>query len=185
VLFRSTAYSLAYGQFPEYTKFCKEFAVGITRTDAMTGRIEVEEQLQEHHKSNRADFYREWLESLRNNPSANGSPLEEPSTKGPAIKPETQLKQKITKGMRKTGAWPFGKELSLLVGDEGEHFELELSGCPRVEAVVGYSRGKYKYLNGARTFMKDWLAKFPKAHHLEIEVDSSRSTALLRLTAVP
>lgn len=53
-------YALAYKTPPTYEDFCKKFCVRYLETKGMRGRIEIEEELQKKHGTNKADFYINW-----------------------------------------------------------------------------------------------------------------------------
>lgn len=57
-----TFYTRAFGVAPDCKTFCEEFVVAFINTSGMTGRIEIEEQLQGEHRCNNASFYNSWQE---------------------------------------------------------------------------------------------------------------------------
>ena len=56
----SRAYELAYRTPPTYEDFCKKFCVRYLETKGMRGRIEIEEELQKKHGTNKAEYYKKW-----------------------------------------------------------------------------------------------------------------------------
>ena len=137
----------------------------------MRGRLEIEEELQEKHGSNNADFYRSW-----------GSNLHVQKITKSFTNPITQLvphRVPITAEMRKAGTWIFSKYLSEQLPEKGEAIRIILPNHERVDGRIGQSAGKF--LNQARSALKEFLIKHPRAKSFTVELGFEGETQTLTL----
>jgi hypothetical protein len=162
------AYKRAYGSFPTPQQFCSDFEVHVQETIGMRGRLEIEEELQEEHGSNNADFYRNW-----------GSNLQVYKITNPTTKPVSH-RVPITAEMRKAGTWIFSKSLAELLPDKGEVIRIILPNHERVDGRIGQSTGKF--LNQARSALKEFLSKHPGAKAFTAEPGFEGETQTLTLS---
>jgi len=165
-----SAFERAYGTFPTPEQFCEIFEVYVQDTSGMRGRLEIEEELQEKHGSNNADFYSDW----------NGqSPLPRKTKRvrkeilEPCVVP-------ITGEMRKIGTWLFAKALSDQLPEKGQPMRIIFPDGECVEGRIGFS--KAKFLNQARSALKEFVAKHPKAKSFNVELGFEGETQTLRIT---
>jgi len=161
------AYKRAYGSFPTPQQFCSDFEVHVQETIGMRGRLEIEEELQEEHGSNNADFYRNW-----------GSNLQVHKITKPTTKPVSH-RVPITAEMRKAGTWFFSKSLAEQLPNKDEVIRIILPNHERVDGRIGQSAGKF--LNQARSALKEFLAKHPRAKTFPSELGFERETQTLTL----
>ena len=140
-------------------------------TSGLRGRLEIEEELQKEHKSNNADFYREW---------AKESDVPQKANRSCKQKPESHV-VRITGEMRRTGAWVFSQVLSEQLPAKGELVRLIFPNNERVDGRIGFS--KAKFLNLARSAMKEFAAKHPKAEMFSVELgfEEETRTVLIRV----
>ena len=136
-------------------------------TSGLKGRLEIEEELQEKHGSNNADFYREWNKDA-----------DVPQKAASKEKPESHL-VRITGEMRRTGAWVFSKVLAEQLPAKGELVRLIFPNNERVDGRIGFS--KAKFLNQARSAMKEFAAKHPKAERFSVEPGFEGETHTLQI----
>jgi len=165
-----SAFERAYGKFPTPEQFCEIFEVYVQDTSRMRGRLEIEEELQEEHGSNYADFYSDW----------NGqSPLSRKTKRfrkeilEPCVVP-------ITGEMRKNGTWFFSEALSDQLPEKGQPLRIIFPKGECVEGRIGFS--KAKFLNKARSALKEFVAKHPKAKSFNVELGFEGETQTLRIT---
>jgi hypothetical protein len=166
-----SAFQRAYGSFPTPDQFCEIFEVHVQDTSGLKGRLEIEEELQEKHGSNNADFYREW---------AKESDVPQKADKPCKQNPESHL-VRITGEMRRTGTWFFSQALSEQLPAKGELVRLIFPNNERVDGRIGFS--KAKFLNQARSAMKEFAAKHPKAERFSVELgfEEETCTVLIRV----
>lgn len=162
-----SAFQRAYGSFPTPDQFCEIFEVHVQDTSGLKGRLEIEEELQEKHGSNNADFYREWNKDA-----------DVPQKAASKEKPESHL-VRITGEMRRTGAWVFSKVLAEQLPAKGELVRLIFPNNERVDGRIGFS--KAKFLNQARSAMKEFAAKHPKAERFSVEPGFEGETHTLQI----
>lgn len=165
------AYKRAYGTFPSPQQFCSEFEVHVQETIGMRGRLEIEEELQEEHGSNNADFYRNW-----------GNNLQVQKITKLFTNPITKLvphRVPITAEMRKVGTWIFSKSLAEQLPEKGEAIRIILPNHERVDGRIGKSSGKF--LNQARSALREFLAKHPRAKAFTAELGFEGETQTLTL----
>ena len=161
------AYKRAYGSFPTPQQFCSDFEVHVQETIGMRGRLEIEEELQEEHGSNNADFYRNW-----------GSNLQVHKITKPTTKPVSH-RVPITAEMRKAGTWIFSKSLAEQLPNKDEVIRIILPNHERVDGRIGKSSGKF--LNQARSALREFLAKHPRAKAFTAELGFEGETQTLTL----
>jgi len=165
------AYKKAYGSFPTPQQFCADFEVHVLETIGMRGRLEIEEELQEEHGSNNADFYRNWGSNLQSVQVAKPTPK-------PIMKPVPH-RVPITSAMRKAGTWIFSKSLAEQLPEKGETIRIIFPNQERADGRIGQSTGKF--LNQARYALKEFLAKYPKAKSFNVELGFEGETQTLTL----
>lgn len=165
------AYKRAYGSFPTPQQFCADFEVHVLETIGMRGRLEIEEELQEEHGSNNADFYRNWGSNLQSVQVAKPTPK-------PITKPAPH-RVPITSAMRKAGTWIFSKSLAEQLPEKGETIRIVFPNQERADGRIGQSTGKF--LNQARSALKEFLAKYPKAKSFNVELGFEGETQTLTL----
>lgn len=165
------AYKRAYGSFPTPQQFCADFEVHVLETIGMRGRLEIEEELQEEHGSNNADFYRNWGSNLQSVQVAKPTPK-------PITKPAPH-RVPITSAMRKAGTWIFSKSLAEQLPEKGETIRIIFPNQERADGRIGQSTGKF--LNQARSALKEFLAKNPKANSFNVELGFEGETQTLTL----
>lgn len=162
-----SAFQRAYGSFPTPDQFCEIFEVYVQDTSGLKGRLEIEEELQKEHKSNNADFYREWAKES-----------DMPQKAIIKEKPESHL-VRITGEMRRAGAWVFSQALSEQLPAKSELVRLIFPNNERVDGRIGFS--KAKFLNQARSAMKEFAAKHPKAERFSVELGFEGETQTLQI----
>ena len=160
-----SAFQRAYGSFPTPDQFCEIFVVYVQDTSGLKGRLEIETELQKEHKSNNADFYREWAKEP--------DMLQKATSKE---KPESHL-VRITGEMRRSGTWVFSQALSEQLPAKGELVRLIVPNNERIDGRIGFS--KAKFLNQARSAMKEFAAKHPKAEWFSVEPGFEGETHIL------
>lgn len=166
------AYERAYGSFPTPQQFCADFEVHVQETIGMRGRLEIEEELQDQHGSNNADFYRNWGSNLQTR-------IVTKLTTKPVAKP-VPYRVPITAEMRKAGTWIFSKFLAEQLPEKGEPIRIILPNHERMDGRIGQSNGKF--LNQARSALKEFLAKHPKAKAFHAELGFEGETQTLTLS---
>lgn len=164
-----SAFQRAYGSFPTPDQFCEIFEVHVQDTSGLKGRLEIEEELQEKHGSNNADFYRRWASESKL-PDEIARPVKE--------KPEPHI-VRITGEMRKKGTWFFSKGLAEHLPAKGEQIRIIFPSNERVEGRVGFCNGKF--LNQARSALKEFVAKHPKAEAFSVELGFEGETRTLEI----
>jgi hypothetical protein len=165
------AYERAYGSFPTPQQFCADFEAHVQETIGMRGRLEIEEELQEEHGSNNADFYRSW-----------GNNLQAQKITKLFTNPITKLvphRVPISAQMRKVGTWIFSKSLAEQLPEKGEAIRIILPNHERVDGRIGKSSGKF--LNQARSALREFLAKHPRAKAFTAELGFEGETQTLTL----
>ena len=165
------AYERAYGSFPTPHQFCADFEVHVQETIGMRGRLEIEEELQDQHGSNNADFYRNWGSNLQSGQVAKPTPK-------PITKPVPH-RVPITSEMRKAGTWTFSKSLAEQLPEKGETIRIIFPNQERADGRIGQSTSKF--LNQARSALKEFLAKYPKAKSFNVELGFEGETQTLTL----
>jgi hypothetical protein len=89
-------------------------------------------------------------------------------------------KMGITKNMRTDGTWFFPRKLADRLGSAGNPVILRFPNGNRVRGRIGRSKGKF--LNQARSALKEFLAKHPKAKVFNVELGFEGETQTLRIT---
>jgi hypothetical protein len=180
-------YQIAYKHAPEPEDFCSTFSAAIRFTTHLTGRIEIEESLQEIHGCNHADFYLAWLkESKAANVQHEAPEVKRANLAKTGLFPENQKSQQepilekkpITKGLRQ-GAFTLSDKLKEHLYGKNSRVILHLEGLGPVAALVS-SNGNY--LNGARDTLKAWFESRPSAHQIELTLETASDTPCLKLT---
>jgi hypothetical protein len=161
------AFRRAYGSFPTPDQFCEIFEIYVQDTSELKGRLEIEEELQEKHGSNNADFYRNWKTLSDFTPS--------PETVS-EDNPESYVVG-ITKEMRRSGTWFFPTGLADLLPESGGLVRIIFPNNVRVDGRIGRSRSKY--LNGARSSLKELVEKHPEATSFCVEFGFEGETPVL------
>lgn len=164
-----SAFQRAYGSFPTPDQFCNTFDVIVHDTTGKIGRLEIEEELQAKHGSNNADFYRVWSHKVN---------LQKATTSSSKIKPVSH-DVRITGQMRKTGEWVFSKGLAEQVSAKGELVRIIFPKNLRVDGCIGFS--KSKYLNKARSALKEFVAKYPESKQFSVELGFEGETQTITI----
>jgi hypothetical protein len=81
--------------------------------------------------------------------------------------------------MRKAGTWIFSKFLAEQLPEKGEPIRIILPNHERVDGRIGQSTAKF--LNQARSALKEFLAKHPKAKAFHAELGFEGETQTLNL----
>lgn len=165
-----SAFERAYGKFPTPEQFCEIFEVYVQDTGRMRGRLEIEEELHEEHGSNNADFYNEW----------NGQSALPRKTGRVRKETSESCVVPITRDMRKTGTWFFCKALSDQLPEKGQPIRIIFPKGECVQGRIGFS--KAKFLNKARSALKEFVAKRPKAKSFNVELGFEGENQTLRIT---
>jgi hypothetical protein len=164
-----SAFQRAYGAFPTPEQFCEIFEVHVQDTSGLRGRLEIEEEWQEEHGSNNADFYRNWPKE---------SDLPQKPNKAGRVAPETHVVP-VTREMRRIGTWVFSKALAEQLPPKGESVRIIFPNNEHVDGRIGVSTGKF--LNQARSALKEFVAKHPKAKRFSVELGFEGETPTITI----
>jgi hypothetical protein len=85
----------------------------------------------------------------------------------------------ITKNMRTVGTWFFPRKLADRLGSAGNLVIIHFPNGNRVRGRIGHSKGKF--LNQARSPLKEFLAKHPKAKSFDIELGVQGAIQTLKI----
>jgi len=135
-------YQTAYKAFPTPDVFCDSFHAEVENTDGKTGRIEIEEGLQNKYNTNHSDYYANWTAPV-------------PQTT-PAHNPPQRLTISIRAGHKQYKQFTLIRSLANLVGGPKTNVYVRFKGGPRITGCIGQSRNQ-KYINGAE-FRKEFQA---------------------------
>ena len=86
----------------------------------------------------------------------------------------------ITKSMRTVGTWFFPRKLSDRLGSAGKPVILHFPNGNRAKGRIGHSKGKF--LNEARSALRDFVAKYPKATSFDVELAVLGGIQTLKIT---